>query len=401
MVKENVLKQTEIGLIPEDWAICRLAEVSKKVTDGTHDTPKPIEKGIPFLTAIHIKHNWIDYKNCYYLPESVHALIYSRCNPEKDDVLMVNIGAGVGNCALNIVDYEFSLKNVALIKPNISRLKGAFLNQWQNFNRENLLNNLITGGAQPFLSLSQISNIQIPLPSLPEQEAIAAALSDADAWIESLEKLITKKRLIKQGAMQQLLTPKEGWEVKKLGEVAEIAGGGTPSTFISEYWNGDIEWFTPTEVGYDKYLYSSRRKISNIGLKNSSATVLPINTILLTSRAGIGDLGILRVEASTNQGFQSIICKETVDFEFIYYLMLTKKEELLKNASGSTFLEISPNKVKSLELQIPSLTEQTRIAGILSDMDAELEALEYQLAKARQIKQGMMQKLLTGRVRLV
>src|SRR5690606_9977816 len=127
------------------------------------------------------------------------------------------------------------------------------------------------------------------------------------ALICSLEKLIAKKRMIKQGAMQKLLRPKEGWEVKKLGEVAEIVGGGTPSSFISTYWNGTINWLTPTEIGESKYTYESVRKITNDGLINCSARMLPIGTILLTTRAGIGDLSILMCEGCTNQGFQSLI----------------------------------------------------------------------------------------------
>src|SRR5690606_27183437 len=142
---------------------------------------------------------------------------------------------------------------------------------------------LATGLKVYSLSKTSFKNIQIPLPPLPEQEAIASALSDADEWIENLEQLIAKKRLIKQGAMQTLLTPKEDWEVKKLGEVCDVIGGGTPSTFIPQYWNGEIIWFTPTEVGGAKYLYNSVRKLSSLGLKNSSAIMLPVNTILLTS----------------------------------------------------------------------------------------------------------------------
>jgi len=188
--------------------------------------------------------------------------------------------------------------------------------------------------------------------------------------------------------------------VKKLGEIADVVGGGTPSTFVSEYWNGTINWFTPTEIGLNKYTYESQRKLTKEGLSNCSARILPIGTILLTSRAGIGDLSILKSEGFTNQGFQSLISKEGYSNEYIYYLMLTLKNVLLKNASGSTFLEISPNKIKQIEVAIPDYDEQTRIDTILSDMDAEITALEQKLAKYKKIKQGTMQELLTGRIRL-
>lgn len=397
------MKKTEIGMIPEDWEIKNLSQI------GSFSKGKGISKteansgNIPAIRygELYTKHHYIIRRFYSFINNQVAR---NSVKLKKGDLLFAGSGETkeeIGKSVAFVSDeLAFVGGDIVILSPNkdgLSSFLGYLLNS-KVIQKQKAAN--AQGDAVVHIYSSSLKDIQIPLPPLPEQEAIAGALSDADAWIESLEQLIAKKRLIKQGAMQELLTPKEGWEVKKLGEIAKIIGGGTPSTFVSEYWNGEIEWFTPTEVGYEKYLYSSKRKISNSGLKNSSASILPVNTILLTSRAGIGDLGILKIEACTNQGFQSIICDSYVDFEFIYYVMLTKKEELLKNASGSTFLEISPNKVKSIEISIPSLTEQTRIATILSDMDAELEALEQQLHKARQIKQGMMQELLTGRIRL-
>jgi len=186
----------------------------------------------------------------------------------------------------------------------------------------------------------------------------------------------------------------EDWEVKNISEIAQVVGGGTPSTSNKSYWGGIINWFTPTEVGKTKYLYNSIRKITPKGLEESSAIMLEKGTILLTSRAGIGDLGILHTRASTNQGFQSLCVNDQVSNEFIYYLMLTKKHILLKNASGSTFLEISPSKVKQILIPIPPLPEQKAIATALSDMDALIAQTEKLIEKKKAMKQGMMQELL-------
>ncbi len=217
---------------------------------------------------------------------------------------------------------------------------------------------------------------------------------------------VWKRRLpgfeVKQGYKQtELGEIPEDWEVVTINDVADVTGGGTPSTGEPKYWNGSINWFTPTEVGSSKYVYASKRKITDDGLKSSSAKILPIGTILLTSRAGIGDLAILRDEASTNQGFQSLIAKDSMDNEYLYYLMATLKNVLLQNASGSTFLEITPTKVKSIHIALPVSSEQEAIATVLSDMDNEIEALENKLQKTREIKDGMMYELLTGRVRLI
>ena len=183
-------KESEIGKIPLDWEVRRLSECCKKITDGTHDTPKPVYTGVPFLTAIHVKQNYIDYKNCYFLPKEVHEVIYKRCNPEYGDVLMVNIGAGVATTALIDVDFEFSLKNVALLKPNRNIISGAYLHHYQSYVKQMIADTITSGGAQPFLSLKQIGDLQIALPTKSEQTAIATALSDTDALIENLEKLL-------------------------------------------------------------------------------------------------------------------------------------------------------------------------------------------------------------------
>ena len=185
------------------------------------------------------------------------------------------------------------------------------------------------------------------------------------------------------------------WTTHSIGEVANVIGGGTPSTAISNYWNGDIEWFTPTEITGSKYSAESRRKITNEGFNNCSAQLLPKGAILMTTRASIGDLSILLNEACTNQGFQSLVTKADFDNEYLYYLMQTKESELLKNASGSTFLEISPNKVRAIQLALPpTLQEQKAIATALSDVDALISQLEALITKKKAIKQGAMQELL-------
>jgi type I restriction enzyme S subunit len=208
--------------------------------------------------------------------------------------------------------------------------------------------------------------------------------------------------------MQELLTGRRRlpgfsgeWETKSMGDIAEIVGGGTPKTNNPRFWNGNINWFTPTEIGINKYSYISERRITREGLLSSSAKLLPIGTILLTSRAGIGDASILMSEGCTNQGFQSLVPKEGFYNEFLYYRVLTLKDILIQNASGSTFLEISPNRLKQIEILYPQINEQLAIANFLSDMDSEIKALEDQLSKYRLLKQAMMQELLTGRIRLI
>ncbi len=195
------------------------------------------------------------------------------------------------------------------------------------------------------------------------------------------------------GRVDALMLPLN-WQRVRLGDIAEIIGGGTPSTQIKSFWNGSINWFTPTEIGITKYVYKSQRTITPLGLKKSSAKLLPIGTILLTSRASIGDCAILKVVATTNQGFQSLIPLEKINNEFLYYLMLTLKNKLLKLASGSTFLEVSPNKIKNLLIPLPPLNEQIAIANILSDVDRYLYSLDALILKKEGVKKALRIKML-------
>ncbi|MFP6216136.1 restriction endonuclease subunit S [Helicobacter pylori] len=196
------------------------------------------------------------------------------------------------------------------------------------------------------------------------------------------------------------LTMPSNWQRVRLGDIAEIIGGGTPSTQVASFWNGSINWFTPTEIGITKYVHKSQRTITLLGLKKSSAKLLPIGTILLTSRASIGDCAILKVVATTNQGFQSLIPLEKINNEFLYYLMLTLKNKLLKLASGSTFLEVSPNKIKNLLIPLPPLNEQIAIANILSDVDHYLYTLDALILKKESVKKALSFELLSQRKRL-
>lgn len=193
----------------------------------------------------------------------------------------------------------------------------------------------------------------------------------------------------------------DDWEVKSLGEVATIVGGGTPSTLNSAYWNGDIQWFTPAELSDSKkYVSKSERTITERGLKESSAKLLPKGTVLLTTRASIGITAILENPASTNQGFQSLIAKNNCCSEFLYYVIPLIKDEMLSRASGSTFAEISAKKLSTITFQLPPLPEQQRIAKALSDVDALISTTEKLIQKKKNIKQGAMQNLLTGKKRL-
>ena len=189
----------------------------------------------------------------------------------------------------------------------------------------------------------------------------------------------------------------ENWELKTLSEVGDIIGGGTPNTTKKEYWNGNILWVIPSEVTslHSKYLYDTERKITELGLKNSSAKIIKPNSLIICTRATIGNCCINKNEVATNQGFKSIIPNENYDVVFLYYLISNNKQKLISKASGTTFLEISKSNLENLSFYFPPLDEQKRIASALSKIDAYLENTIKLIEEKELFKNGIAKKLLT------
>ena len=183
------------------------------------------------------------------------------------------------------------------------------------------------------------------------------------------------------------------WEKCKLGDVAMVVGGGTPDTNNHKYWNGDIQWFTPSEIGRDKYVTNSLRTISEEGLNKSSAKLLPIGTILLSSRATVGECSINKVECTTNQGFQSLIPKEYFSKEFVFYLMQTKRKELIRKSCGSTFLEISANEVRKIKIAVPTSKEQEKISKLLALLDERISTQNKIIEDLKKLKSAISKYL--------
>jgi len=400
-------KQTEVGVIPEDWSAGRIGAVCLLINGRGF---KPFEWQTTGLPIIRIQNlNGSEDFNFYV------GAYDTKLEVEPGELLFAwsgsrgtSFGPHIWHGPLGLLNYH--IWKVEIYESEVS--KEFFLHALGS------LTAFIEGKAHGASALVhaqkwEMEGFRFPLPpTKAEQEAIAEALSDTDALVESLAQLLAKKRQLKQGAMQELLTGKKRlpgfggeWEVRRLEELADIRSGGTPSTTHAEFWDGDILWCTPTAItalNGHKYLVATNRTISLLGLKSSSAEVIPAGSVVMTSRATIGEAAINRVPVATNQGFKNFVPRGSVDVEFLYYLLLMQRQGFISLCGGSTFLEIGKTQLAAFEVRTPATkAEQTAIAVILSDMDAEVAALEAKLAKARQLKQGMMQELLTGRIRLV
>jgi len=195
----------------------------------------------------------------------------------------------------------------------------------------------------------------------------------------------------------------EDWELTKLSQCGEISSGGTPSTDNQDYWNGEINWYTPTEVTKldgNSYIGDSERRITKKGLDSCTARLLPINSIIVCTRATIGVAAILRQPGCTNQGFKNIIANEDKTYyKYLYYFIINQKERLVSLSCGSTFLELSAKDFRNFTVPLPPLPEQKKIAEILSTWDQAIEKLNTLIEKKKELKKGLMQQLLTGKKR--
>ena len=187
----------------------------------------------------------------------------------------------------------------------------------------------------------------------------------------------------------------DDWEERKLGELSNIVGGGTPSTSNPEYWDGDIDWYAPAEIGEQSYVSKSKKTITELGLKKSSARILPVGTVLFTSRAGIGNTAILAKEATTNQGFQSIV---PVQNKLDSYFIFSRTNELKRygevTGAGSTFVEVSGKQMSKMSIMVPELSEQQKIGSFFKQLDETITLHQRKLDLLNALKEAYLNEMI-------
>jgi len=405
-------KQTEVGVIPEDWRLRPLLS-AVRIASGQVD-PK-IE---PFRSMILVAPDHIEIGTGRLLQKETAAeqhaisgkylfesgdIVYSKIRPYLKKAILADFG---GLCSADM----YPLKPVADVSSGF--MFAALL----GYRFSKYAESVSVRSGMPKINRSELAEYTIALPpTKAEQEAIAEALSDADALIECLEQLVAKKRAVKQGAMQELLTGKRrlsGFHGKlkrvSLGGLGTWVGGGTPSMTEERYWNnGTIPWITSADVRLGT-IANDLRMISSSAISETSTRLVPKGAVVVVTRSGILRRFLpfcsLRNEVAINQDIKALIPNGLSTGAFIAQSLECYNKEILASCmkTGTTVESIEMAWLNRFEIVLPTtLAEQTAIATILSDMDAEIAALEAKLAKARQIKQGMMQELLTGRIRLI
>ncbi len=405
-------KNTEIGVIPEDWEVVELgtiAQVTKLAGFEYSNYFNSYKDGgdIIVLRGTNITNNILDLSDIKSIPSHISKKL-QRSKLYKNDLVFAYVGT-IGPVYLIEENDKYHLG------PNTSKITLDKTNSvvylycyFKSFLIKNEINQRVSVGAQPSLSMAKIRSFNIILPPKPEQLAIATALSDADALISATEKLIAKKKAIKQGTMQELLKPKEGWEENILGEVCEVVGrigfrGYTIKDIVSEY-SGAIT-FGPSNLINGKMDYSKLTFISWEKYYESPEIMIQNGDILFVKTASVGRVGLVKnlpIKATINP--QLVVLKKIkINNEFLSYQMQFDffQDQVRAKLGGGVLATLTQEDIKNFRIFIPKENEQTRIAAILSDIDAEISLLEQKLEKQKHIKQGMMQNLLTGKIRLL
>ena len=405
-------KQTELGIIPDDWEVKRISDFTSIITGGTPSTLRPEYWGgnIMWMSSGELNKKFVfDVEGRI----TTEGLLNSSTHMIPPFCVLIGLagqGKTRGTAAYNYISLCTN-QSIAAILPN-DKYDSLYL-YYVVDSKYDYLRLLSSGdGGRGGLNKNLLNSLEIVFPkTIAEQRAIAEALSDIDGLIAALDKKIAKKRLIKQGAMQQLLTGKkrlpgftDSWVEKKFSDLYRYASeGGTPDTNnIRFYANGDIP-FVKIEDTETKYIESCNSFITSEGINNSSAWIVPVNSIIYTNGATIGNVSINKIPVATKQGILGIIPSSIINLEFMYYLLLSQnfKREVDSRQAKGTFATIILKSLDEILIYLPpNQMEQIAIATILSDMDKEIVDLEAKRDKYRLLKSGMMQKLLTGQIRL-
>jgi type I restriction enzyme S subunit len=386
-------KLTEVGVIPEEWEVRSLGALATMVASGRS------KAGMAFGT--------------YAVHGSTGVIGYTEKPEYADDaILAARVGANAGK--LNLVSGQYGVTdNTIMVRLSSDCCLPFFWRQLEG----KRLNRIVFGSGQPLITGTQLKSLPLSVPSLPEQHAIAGALGDVDALLGALENLIAKKRDLKQAAMQQLLTGQTRlpgfsgeWQVKRLGEIGDISSAGVDKK--SQPGEVPVRLVNYLDVYRRDFIYSGdlNHWVTAPSHQVKRCAVQKGDVFFTPSSETRDDIGISAVamedipNAAYSYHVVRLRLRDEWDLHFRTYAFKTRafldQAEMLCDGSGTRYV-ISQGKFKSMTVQVPPVPEQTAIAAVLSDMDAELAALEARLSKTRALKQGMMQDLLTGRTRLV
>jgi len=419
VISKHQFKQTEIGRIPKEWRVIKISDVAdikggKRLPKGEQlvDYKTPF----PYIRVVDFGAMGVNMKDLKYLLPETQKKIKQYTISSKDVYISIAGTIGIVGLVPSELDKANLTENAAKL-CNLRTIENTFLAYILDspIAKKQILT-FVGKAQQPKLALFRIEKINIPLPPLPEQKKIAEILLTVDEAIQKVDEATKKTAKLKKGLMRELLSegighkefkdtqigriPKE-WEVVSLGNISSDSfGGGTPSTKKSEYWNGDIAWMTSAHIN-GREVTTGQRYITKEGLRNSASSLVPENNLLVATRVGIGKAAVNKIDIAISQDLTGIILDQNKSMpEFIFWFIANNPSKLKSLAQGSTIKGLLRDSLLKLKLPLPPLSEQQKIAEILSTVDKKMEFLRDKKRGFERIKQGLMNDLLTGKKRV-
>ena len=414
---------TELGEIPEEWEIKKLKDISK-VIDSLHETPIYSENGFPMLRVVDVNGKAIDTSKANKVSEEIYLKFTRKYEPQKEDIIMSRVGSYGLVSYLKDNNKVCLGQNIVVITTNDLYKRYLFYSLNSNYIKSNI-DKVTVGSSQKTLSLNNINEFVIAIPPLQEQQKIASILSTVDEQIDNVDALIEKNKELKKGLMQTLLTKgightkfkkteigeiPEGWKIIKFFDFVEKTvdfRGRTPKKLGLDWGDGDIQALSANNVKMGKIDFSLECYLASEELYKNwmSGCELKKNDIIMTMEAPLGNVALVPDERKyiLSQRVIALKTKDYINNEFMKYMLMSEKiqNQLEKLSTGTTAKGINQKNLSKVCVLIPSLKEQEKIASILSSVDEKIEEYENKKEKLEELKKGLMQQLLTGKIRVI
>ncbi|MGN0766225.1 MAG: restriction endonuclease subunit S [Christensenellales bacterium] len=388
------------------WTICKIKDVLSFVVDNRGKTPPTQEEGFDLLevNSVSATEKYPQYK---VVRKRVSKEIYSSWfrsgHPKVGDILVPTVGTLGAVSFVDKNDCCIAQNLIALrANPDICDCNYLYYMLCNPLTRKRLLN-LNIGGVQPSIKVPHLMGLEIELPDLETQKKIGSMLQVLDAKIVANQKINDNLELQAQAFFQELFVDNADpeWAIGTISDLGAVVGGSTPSKAKPEYYTETgIAWITPKDlsVNKSKFISHGENDITELGLKNSSATIMPEGTVLFSSRAPIGYIAVAAGEVTTNQGFKSIVPKPEIGTAFVYYFLKHNLPIIEGMASGSTFKEVSGSTMKGVPAVIPDTDTIARFNDFCSPIFAQQRILEEQNQSLAALRDNLLPKLMSGEI---
>lgn len=386
-------KQTELGEIPEEWDVKFLGQISNTIVP-MRDKPKKFNGKIPWIRIEDLNGKYISTsKSNRRVSEETIRLM--NLKPYPIGTVLCSCSGNMGICAIVKSTLVSNQTFIGIVPHDELYTEYAY---YLLSSLKSKLQRLGSGTTIPYISKNKFKKLKIPLPPLLEQRKIASVLSTVDEAIQQTNAVIAKTEMLKRGLMQRLLTR---GPIIGLEEIAtRFISGGTPSTSNPEYWNGNIPWMKSAWIER-RFVGSGEKYISEEGLRNSAANIVPKDNILIATRVCIGNVAINRIDIAISQDLTGIVIEKSKAYpEYVYWALRNSENKVRQLVQGSTIKGILREDLKRIKIPLPSFSEQHKIASIISSVYDKLEKESQIRGQLERLKKGLMQILLTGKVRV-